>query len=210
MSHSIKDRVIALAGVCQAAYLVQQVAHRGSAETASVEASVASILKLDAPGVEEVYGGLRGVVRGVNVLRAQIGAGGNAWDKELIRYIVGTLQLERKLMRRHDMLEKLQAGIRQAGLQVGTFPVTHPNIIARLADLYLQTISTLTPRIIVTGDQSHLSNPDNANLIRALLLAGIRSAVLWRQLGGRRLNLLFERSALLREANQLLAATSGG
>lgn len=210
MSGSITDRTIALAGVCQAAYLVQQIAQRGAAEPGSVEASIGSIFKLDARDVEDVYGGVHGVVRGVSVLRAQIGARSRSWDKELIRYVVGMLQLERKLTRRRAMVEKLQTGIRQATVQTEIFSITHPNVVARLADLYLQTISTLTPRIIVTGDQAHLSNPDNANLIRTLLLAGIRSAVLWRQLGGGHLQLLLERSKLLREANHLLTAMSSG
>ncbi len=210
MSGSITNRTLALAGVCQAAYLVQQVAQRGGAEPGSVEASIGSIFKLDARDVEDVYGGVHGVVRGINVLRTQIGASGRNWDKELIRYVVGMLQLERKFMRRHDLVDKLRTGIRQATVQMETFSIAHPNVIARLADLYLQTISTLTPRIIVTGNQAHLSNPDNANLIRTLLLAGIRSAVLWRQLGGGRLQLLLGRSKLLREANHLLTAMSSG
>ncbi len=209
MAGSIRDRAIALAGVCQAAYLVQQVARRGSAEPDSTEASIGSIFKIDARDVVDIFDGVYGVARGIKVLRSQIGTATQAWDKELIRYIAGILQLERKFIRRRDMVEKLRAGILQASPQAETFSVIHPNVIARLADLYVQTISTLTPRIVVTGEQAHLSNPDNANLIRALLLAGIRSAVLWRQLGGKGLQLLFERGALLREANQLLSAPSG-
>jgi high frequency lysogenization protein len=45
----------------------------------------------------------------------------------------------------------------------------------------------LSPRIMVNGDPAHLNNPENANRIRALLLAGIRAAMLWRQSGGGRL-----------------------
>jgi high frequency lysogenization protein len=52
-----------------------------------------------------------------------------------------------------------------------------------------------------------LENPDNQNLIRALLLAAIRAAVLWRQCGGRRLSLFLRRSALLEAASGLLEAS---
>ena len=49
------------------------------------------------------------------------------------------------------------------------------------------------------------NNPDNANKVRAILLAGIRAAVLWTQCGGSRWQVLFKRSALLLETEKLLA-----
>jgi high frequency lysogenization protein len=59
---------------------------------------------------------------------------------------------------------------------------------------------------MIKGDQAHLSNVDNAAKIRALLLAGIRAALLWRQAGGDRWKLIFSRSAMQKEAQQLLKA----
>lgn len=66
-------------------------------------------------------------------------------------------------------------------------------MVARLADIYSNTISQLCSRIMIKGDQAHLSNVDNAAKIRALLLAGIRAALLWRQAGGDRWKLIFSR-----------------
>jgi high frequency lysogenization protein len=209
MSRSPRDRALALAGVSQAAYLVQQVARRGGAEPAATEASIASVFKLEAEDVEDVYGGIQGLTRGINVLRAQLG-GGQSWDAELVKYVVGMLQLERKLMRNTRMLGQLQAGIQVVKAQAASLSTTHPAIIARLGELYQETISNLRPRIIVSGEPSHLANADNASLIRALLLAGIRSAVLWRQLGGSRLQLLLGRAALLRQVEQLRAQSYSG
>jgi high frequency lysogenization protein len=57
---------------------------------------------------------------------------------------------------------------------------------------------------MVAGEQRHLSDPENADRIRAVLLAGIRSAVLWRQCGGVRWKLLFHRGRLQQEARRLL------
>ncbi|MDQ4147727.1 MAG: DUF489 family protein, partial [Pseudomonadota bacterium] len=82
--------------------------------------------------------------------------------------------------------------------------LTHINVISRLADTYQRSISELTPRIIVHGEESYLSNPDNASRIRALLLAGIRAAVLWRQAAGNRWRLLVGRNAMLRDIEALL------
>jgi high frequency lysogenization protein len=56
----------------------------------------------------------------------------------------------------------------------------------------------------VHGDMRFLQQPSNAAKIRALLLAGIRSARLWRQLGGHRWQLVFSRGKLLKELYQLM------
>ncbi|HSX19775.1 MAG TPA: DUF489 family protein, partial [Gammaproteobacteria bacterium] len=42
------------------------------------------------------------------------------------------------------------------------------------------------------------------NKIRTILLAGVRSAVLWRQLGGSRWQLTFGKKTLLQDAQALL------
>ena len=80
----------------------------------------------------------------------------------------------------------------------------HPNLLAHFADLYSEEISQLSPRIMVRGVAQHLQNPDNQHRVRALLLAAIRSARLWRQTGGTRWQILFGRQRLLLEARRYL------
>jgi high frequency lysogenization protein len=125
---------------------------------------------------------------------------------ELTRYAVVLLGLERKLARRPELLAAIRAGIEDVIRNLPHFSVDHGNTIARFADLYLNNLSTLSPRIMVSGDPVHLNNPENANRIRALLLAGVRAAILWRQSGGGRLTLLLRRNPLLRETRRLLAS----
>ena len=98
----------------------------------------------------------------------------------------------------------IEEGIEQAERQVEHFSMTHENVIAALASIYSEQISPLSPRIMVEGSDGHLSNPTNAAKIRALLLAGIRAAILWRQCGGSRLQLLFKRRSYLDSAAALL------
>jgi len=78
-------------------------------------------------------------------------------------------------------------------------------VIANLAGIYADTVSQIPPKIMVSGDSSVLSNPDNADKIRAILLAGIRSAVLWAQLGGNRWQILFNRRTFIEQARRLLS-----
>lgn len=73
------------------------------------------------------------------------------------------------------------------------------NIAASFAGLYQDTISTFKQRIQVHGDMRFLQQDITAAKVRALLFAGIRSARLWRQLGGRRWHLLTKRGAMLHE-----------
>jgi len=79
----------------------------------------------------------------------------------------------------------------------------HTNIIAAIADLYGETLSTMKPRIIVRGKSEHLSQSCNTERVRTLLMAGLRAAHLWHQHGGGHMSLLLRRKALLRELKLL-------
>jgi high frequency lysogenization protein len=205
MTGSITDQTLALAGVFQSAHLVQQIANEGRVNEPALESSLESVFKLQAHDTEEVFGGVAGVIDGLRTLVSQLGGEQGERDLDMTRYSVALLHLQRKLMRNRRMMEQIRAGIEAAREQIDFFALTHSNTVARLADLYQQTISTLQPRIMVTGEQNHLRNPDNANRIRAVLLAGIRAAVLWGQLGGTRLKLVFGRRRYVAEAQRLLA-----
>ena len=94
--------------------------------------------------------------------------------------------------------------MQRARRQTEHFHVTHENVIANLADIYSETISQIPPKIMVSGESHYLSNTDQANKIRALLLAGMRSAVLWAQLGGSRWQILLRRRRFSQEARRIL------
>ncbi len=206
---TLRDRVLALAGIFQACSLVKQVAHRGLADSAPLAVSIESVLAIDAETVESVFGSAAGLAMGFTELRNELARAGRPRDREIVRYVVSLLHLERKLTKRPQMLQTLRRGIETASSQAEHFSSTHPNVISTLADLYTRTISTLSPRIMVKGEPTVLSNPENAARIRALLLAGIRSTVLWRQCGGTRLNLLLQRQRILQIAEQLSASSAG-
>ncbi len=197
------DRVMALAGVYQSISLVQQVARTGSMDDDPFAATIQSLFQIDSESTEAVFGGWRNLRRGLTTLCTQLNRENR--DVELTRYAVCLLFLERKLVRRNDLMQIIAQGVEGATTQVEYFSTTHSCVVANLADIYLKTVSTLSPRIMVTGTPQHLNNPENANRIRALLLAGLRSTVLWRQLGGSRLQLLLFRTRILASAEKALA-----
>lgn len=211
MQYTNRDKTLALAGIFQAARLVQQVARSGMVDQEVFAASIKTIFKIDAATPEDVFGGLNNVISGCKTLLNQLGAGDPAnptknKDIEVTKYVISIMVLERKLMKEPQLLKKITDGIEKARAQAEHFSLTHDNVIASLANVYSETISTLRPRVMVNGEHNHLSNPDNANKIRALLLAAIRAAVLWDQCGGSRWQIMFKRKAFTEEADRILKA----
>lgn len=202
MLNNNDDRVIALAGILQAAHLVNRTAQHGMADQAALEASLGSVLKLDANSAREVFGGLTGIETGLRQIEQQIGRERNPLEQ---RYVINLMQLEPRLRARPDLLERIRDGVQQAQELAAERPSTGDEVVACLAETYSETVSTLSPRIMVTGEPNQLNRPEIANRIRALLLAGVRAAVLWHQCGGGRLKLLFQARKTVENARRLLA-----
>ena len=200
---TIENQTIALAGVAQAAHLVQQLATTGKADANALEATIGSILKIDADDILDVYGGLQGLAVGLEQFNKQISTR-SIPDPEQARYCASLVFLENELSKRKPMLNTIRTGIIKAQSQAEHFGLLHENVFANLGGLYQDTISTLQPRIMVHGDADFLGRNDIANKIRACLLGGIRSALLWKQCGGARWKFLFYRKKMQTELEQLL------
>ncbi len=206
MESTQRNRVIALAALFQAVSLVKDLAWHGRCDADEFRTMAGSLFSFEATGIDGIYGNVHRLRRGMELVASQLQSGGRGGDMELTRYAVGLLFLERKLMKQPEMVNRLREGIQSAERQRDYFDdPTHQSVVSALAQTYQDTISELGPRILVQGEQAHLSNEDNAARIRTLLLAGIRAAVLWRQAGGSRWRLLFSRSGLLREARAIMA-----
>jgi high frequency lysogenization protein len=199
-------RVIAFAGVLQACRLVHDLATRGRADATAAETSLSSIFRIDADDAADVFGGIGGLRLGFETLIAQID--GNERNLPVTRLALGVLRLQRQLMRQPRMTAALREGIESAQRQVDHFGFNHPTVQARLAEIYVETLSQLRPRVIVHGNPQHLSNAQVVAQIRALLLAAVRAAVLWRQVGGSQLRLIVRRRQYAMLARGLLARST--
>lgn len=199
MSGALRDRALALAGLLQAAKLVQRIAQDGVLESADLDASLASVFRLDADTPEAVYGSAQLIQPGLQALIEHL-EGGVTRDAATSRIVVTVLHVERRLARRPDLLAKIRDGVLDAARQREHFGVGHASVAGKLAELYVATVSTLGPRVLVQGNPLQLSQPPVVAQIRAVLLAAIRSGVLWRQLGGSYWDLLLRRRALLAAA----------
>jgi high frequency lysogenization protein len=209
MIRNLTNQTIALAGLSLSAQLVRNIARTGSADYDDLETAIASLLKINADSVPEVYGGLKNLKGALLLLERQLGSPDTV-DTELARYAAALVYLEAKYRRQEAMQKAVRLGIERATAQSAHFGITHENVLAGLADLYQNNISQLTPRIVVVGEQAYLENKANANKIRALLLAGIRAAWLWRQCGGSRLGFMLNRRKLREEARRLAESIPTG
>ncbi|QWF71600.1 high frequency lysogenization protein HflD [Methylomonas paludis] len=202
--NNFRNQTIALAGLTQSCRLVHQLATTGNNDTEAFAASIGSVLKINSDSVLDIYGGVTGIRFGLEHLERQL-AGQVMNNPEQTRYAAQLVYLQKRLAKRSDLLNLISIGVSKAQAQAEHFGVLHVNVQANLADVYQNTISTIPPRIMVVGDQQYLSNQATANKIRALLLAGIRATLLWRQCGGSRWKLLLFRKKLQQEAQKLLA-----
>ncbi|MBX3696918.1 MAG: high frequency lysogenization protein HflD [Dokdonella sp.] len=195
-------RVIALAGVFQACAVVRSIANEGRSDSAAVESSLASLFRIDSDSAADVFGGLAGVRLGMETLVANLDS--EHRNLAVSQLVMGVLRLERKLDARSEMKRQLREGIESIQRQVDHLGVAHATVQTRLAELYSNTLSRLKPRIVVHGNPLHLADPKRVEQIRSMLLAGIRAAVLWRQVGGSQWRLLLRRSEYAMLARGLL------
>ncbi|WP_313214064.1 high frequency lysogenization protein HflD [Stenotrophomonas acidaminiphila] len=203
MSSSFDDRVLALAGIAQALQQVRRIAETGHSDNAVVRTAMDSVMRIDAPSPAAVYGDSQQLEPGLRLLRDYFGNQGK--DALLPRLALSVMQLERRFVRERATVDKVQAGIERAAAQARELgDPAHPEILGAMGGLYADTISQLKPRIMVQGNPHYLGQAGVVAEIRALLLAAVRSAVLWRQLGGSYWDFLFSRKAMLEAISRRL------
>jgi high frequency lysogenization protein len=204
MSNNRKDRTLALAGVLQATELVRQAAWHGTWSGYAATASLDSLFRLEADTVDSVYGDRKRMRLGLETLISVLQ--GEQGSNDALRYAIALLQIERRFQANKDMQSKIGEGLEAIELAArDQSEETAEDFKAeRVAALYSETISHLKPRIVVNGRPQYLKIDRVVNWVRSLLLSGLRSAVLWDQLGGGRMELMIGRRKLLEQARELL------
>ncbi len=191
---TFEDIVLSFAGIHQAAMLIQEIVTTGRCDETAFNATIGSVFHIDSPDVQSIYGGKIKLRLGLKSLNAALTSQPSAvFEKQIARHVISMIQVERHLQRKPELLNMLKRKIQYAQNQAEFFNETHPAVINSLAKIYEDTIGKLTLKIGIVGKRELLSNPENMNKIRAILLAGIRSAVLWQQVGGNRWQLIFGR-----------------
>lgn len=203
MQFSYTTQTLALAALCQAVRLVQQIARGDEIDAAQLRCCLQSVVVQEAAEPLDIFGSeLQNVASGYQILMAQLSDQPKK-DLELTRYVMSVITLERRLAKSPN-LQAVGKKIDRLQQQLMHFQLLDETVLASMADIYVEQISPLGQRIQIAGVPAQLKQPLVQHKIRALLLAAIRAAVLWRQAGGRKYHFLFQRKILLQETKSVL------
>jgi len=209
------ERTMALAGVYQASVLTQDLARRGRCDDAVLMSSIKSLFTFDAPTTIEVYGNVEALSCGLRTVVNRMATQAEITDFELSRYVMSLTQLAGRLQKDRATAEKLYNGIRNlpeatrmsesTQFDDDSGEIDDLSLCEGLADVYTTTISKMSPQVIVHGEHGHLSDSQIVAKVRTALLAGVRSAWLWHQLGGRKWHLILHKNRYIASAASQLA-----
>jgi len=199
----IENQVLALAGMFQAAAVIDELAFSGNLDDTAFETSLDSLFTFEAESPREVFGGIERLQRGFLALDTYLGGQIAGSSRNIAYYVLSMMKLALRLTRDRELSYTVFERLRGIERSSRDFDMSRSAVVVKIDGLYQETISDLRPRIMVAGEQNYLLNADTAARVRTLLLAGIRAAVLWRQLGGSKWKLLFSRRRYVSVARDL-------
>ena len=198
--NSFRSQVIAIAAVCQSAYMIQKAARGQTITSEELTNLLNGVLVTSPNSIFDIYENIEDFVNGSELTIKQLSGQAIGKDVELTRYVAGILALSKQILKSGTSLEKLQQGIENIERRLEYFSIDDASVIENFADIYSEAISPLGQKIQVIGNPDVLKLPSTQHKVRALLLSGIRAAVFWRQIGGKRRQFLFKRKQILQEA----------
>ena len=178
----LKNETISLGAIYQASNEIKKIAWEGQINTKAIEPLIHSVYQTTSDDVEEIYINIKRLNTGLDFLRQQFVGDVFSKDAEVTRYFEAIGILVKNMKKKSDIINKLRDQLSDFTLDINEENLNEHATF--LSNLYLDTVSKISPRIIVNGDNKYLKENINASMIRALLLSAIRSYILWEQSGG--------------------------
>ena len=178
----LKNETISLGAIYQACNEIKKIAWQGEINNNIIEPLINSVYQTTSEEIEDVFISIKRLNSGLDFLRRQLVGDAFSRDGEVSRYFEAIGILVKNMNKKDEVLNKLRIELTKQSM-----PIKEDNLDQHalfLSELYLSTISTVEPRIIVNGDNKYLTDKKNAAMIRSLLLCAIRSFILWQQSGG--------------------------
>ena len=178
----LKNETISLGAIYQACNEIKKIAWQGEINNNIIEPLINSVYQTTSEEIEDVFISIKRLNSGLDFLRRQLVGDAFSRDGEVSRYFEAIGILVKNMNKNDEILNKLRTELTKQSM-----PINEDNLDQHalfLSELYLSTISTVEPRIIVNGDNKYLTDKKNAAMIRSLLLCAIRSYILWQQSGG--------------------------
>lgn len=193
MAKDFNDLSLALSGLCLTAKLIDDLAIKGFCDDNLLRLSLATLLPKQHDSVLDLYGGNLAHFRpALQLTYHEL----RQTTERISRCWIAVLGVERELRNQETANRHIKVKIDYFQSQLAEKDLLEEENVAYLANIYTDHISPACRQIKITGDRRYLSERRIQNLIRALLLTGYRSAVLWRQLGGTKWDLLLRKGKL--------------
>ncbi|MBH44186.1 MAG: hypothetical protein CMD88_01845 [Gammaproteobacteria bacterium] len=202
LEKNIENQTIALAAVHQSCWIIEKISWNGEYSTDSLMPLIHSIFKIDSTSIQDIYGDISKLTIGLKHLKDEITNITNNYETK--KYFKDLIYLADGLSRRTDISVLIQNTLQEYNQIIKQ---ENPTIIEqseKLSSLYLNTLSKIEPRIVITGDNKYLTIPKNASIIRTALFAGLRAVYLWKQSGGTRIKLFFFKSKIKNQINNYM------
>ncbi|SUC47472.1 High frequency lysogenization protein HflD [Providencia stuartii] len=131
-----RDITLALAGICQASYMVQKLAQEGSCNDHDLEVMVNSLTNMNPSSTIDVYGNDPvNLKTGLGAMLGMLSGGNNAsaLSAEVTRYMLSIIVLERRLNKNQQAMDKLGQRIEQFERQASYFDPMSDGVFNALA-----------------------------------------------------------------------------
>lgn len=212
MSEPLRDstyqkQLLALTGLFQAAGLVHTIAKGQYEDPDDFKTSIESLFVQCPDTSEACYPGLH-LDTGNYYLKQFFGREYNPNIIQVCRYAFSLFKVYRQFKKQPELKKDLEQILLAADEKRAFFqdPLAS-NLIEFLADGYVQIFGSLSFRIQIIGKKIVLNDKARLAKMRCLLLAGIRSVVLWEQLGGSTWRLFLFRKRYLNAFEQMSVAS---
>ena len=194
----LKNETIALGAIYQASNEIKKVAWQGEINNKLIEPLIHSVYQTTSDEIEEIYINIKRLNTGLDFLRQQLVGDAFSRDGEVTRYFEAIGILVKNMKKNSNIVDNLRDELSKFSLDINQENLTEHATF--LSNLYLKTVSKISPRIIVNGDNKYLKDNSNASMIRALLLSAIRSYILWEQSGGSKFRIFIFRKKIAKLA----------
>ena len=197
----LKNETISLGAIYQACNEIKKIAWQGEINNNIIEPLINSVYQTTSEEIEDVFISIKRLNTGLDFLRRQLVGDAFSKDGEVSRYFEAIGILVKNMNKKDEILNKLRLELTKQSM-----PIKENNLDQHalfLSELYLSTISTVEPRIIVNGDNKYLTDKKNAAMIRSLLLCAIRSFILWQQSGGSKFRIFMFKKKIAELATKL-------
>ena len=138
---NLEQQAVALAGVAQAARMVDQISKTGSYPLEFLEPSIHSLFVFSPDSAADIFGGIPGVKLGLHNLSNLLADKNARENHDLVRYVFGLIYLERKFAADPDMMAVVRARLEHTSFRAEHFSSNATELCHSISGIYQDTLS---------------------------------------------------------------------